>query len=259
VSQALPVYPPHSITAFPYLAGLSSDGSELVFSTTAQLVSQDTNQLADLYVTANGADALLDPNADTATTPATFLALTPDGRYVYLNTDAPLSPQDANGGSDIYKVAVPAPQPPSPPPPSGTPSPPPGVPSPGNPPPTGPKPPGIAQLVHAVNGLAADLRAEITRRRLADLLHGHTIQLRLARSFAGRIVITIALRRPHHTRTLLARVARTLSSPRPLRIPITIPGAKRLRTTRGLKSSLELILAITIPGHRTITATVTLR
>ena len=112
MSEALPVSPARSTAGIPQIDALSSDGSELVFSTAAQLVPLDSNQLSDVYVTANGADAPSVPDADTANTPARFVALTPDGRSAHIDTDAPLSPADTNGDSDIYKVAVPVPQPP---------------------------------------------------------------------------------------------------------------------------------------------------
>lgn len=261
VSQPLPVSPPRSTAGIPQINALSSDGSELVFSTEAQLVPLDRNQLSDIYVTANGADALLVPDADTANTPARFVALTPDGRSAYIDTDAPLSPADTNGSSDIYKIAVPVPQPPvhpSPSPPAGTPSPSQATPPPTAPPTTGPGAPTPKQFARAVHRLAAALRAQITPHRLAQLLRGQTVHLRLDSSLAGTIVVTIALQRPNHTSSILVRVVRKLRSPRSLRIPLTIDAGNRHHLARGRKPKLELRLAVTARGGRTITAVVRL-
>lgn len=203
-------------------------------------------------MTANGADALLVPDADTANTPARFVALTPDGRSAHIDTDAPLSPADTNGDSDIYKVAVPVPQPPVRPsssPPPGTPSPSQGTPPTTAPPATGPAEPIPKQFAHAVHRLATALCAQITPHRLAQLLRGRTINLRLDSSLAGTIVVTIALQRPHHRSSIVVRVVRKLVSSRSLHIPLAIHASKRHHVARVKKPRLELKLAVTARDH----------
>jgi len=146
----------------------SVDGSRVFFSTTASLVSADTDTAEDVYERSGGQTTLLSagPAGGNAAVDASELGASDDGSRVYFETTESLLSADTDEARDAYLARLPA-QHTTPPPPAPGPAPAP------RPVPAGPKGPAPGACANLRTGTAA-----------ADILTGGALGDRL-RGLAG--------------------------------------------------------------------------
>jgi Tol biopolymer transport system component len=85
---------------------VSGDGSRVAFESLSALHTSDTNQTSDVYVRDRGAAATtwVSAGADLSDNGrSSSPSISPSGRFVSFASEAPLSPSDANGASDVYE------------------------------------------------------------------------------------------------------------------------------------------------------------
>jgi hypothetical protein len=93
-----------SLASNPYRA-ISADGSRIFFSTPESLLSQDRNEVTDVYEWENGALSLV--SAGVGKQPSIFLGTTADGKTAIFSTFDTLLPRDRdNGDMDIYSARI---------------------------------------------------------------------------------------------------------------------------------------------------------
>lgn len=86
-------------------ASISADGSQVFFETEEKLLLADQNEKVDIYEWSAGGLGLL--SSGTATGPAAFAGVSPDGRTAVFSTDASLVPADRDGGEpDLYAARI---------------------------------------------------------------------------------------------------------------------------------------------------------
>ena len=87
----------------PEFRGMSTDGNVVVFETTEQLVSADTDTAADFYVRAGATTQVASAGpASTGPTHAQYLGMTPDGTAVIFYTRDALVAADTDSVEDSY-------------------------------------------------------------------------------------------------------------------------------------------------------------
>lgn len=80
--------------------GLSEDGTRVIFSSSEQLVPQDTDTAVDFYERHNGTTRLI--SGGTANEAPTFHAISGDGQRVFFSTREALLPADTDDKEDLY-------------------------------------------------------------------------------------------------------------------------------------------------------------
>lgn len=104
---------PSTNTSKPALAeephGLSDDGRWLLFDSPDQLVSEDTNNVRDVYLwdrDGGSGGRLQLVTSGLGTSPSWALDLSPDGKNAFFSTREGLVPADTDGGFDVYSARI---------------------------------------------------------------------------------------------------------------------------------------------------------
>ena len=87
----------------------SGDGSTVIFTTTDQMVTSDTDTRTDVYAYSGGSDSLLSanlPGAGNGPFPANFDAASADASHVFFTTSERLVPADTDSSPDVYERAA---------------------------------------------------------------------------------------------------------------------------------------------------------
>ena len=87
--------------------GASTDGTRIFFSTTEPIAAGDGFD-DDIYERYRGAIWLATPGTTVAGASLNAEGITPNGRFLAVNSTDPLDPADTDGEDDVYRVSIPA-------------------------------------------------------------------------------------------------------------------------------------------------------
>jgi hypothetical protein len=222
------------------LQQVSAGGSRAFFSTGEQLVAEDTDQAADVYVRAGGSTALV--SGGSTNQDAFFLDMSDDGKRVFFATPERLVPADTDARIDVYAAdlsALPGPpeDPPPPPPP-----PPPGDDDGGNGggagqggAPTGSPPAGAGVRAPDNVAAASSLQADFSKSLRASASGMLRLRIRCAGGTAcsGRVMVKAGA-------PTIARKSFKIAAGHVTAVPVKLSskGRRRLARAKGLKATV---------------------